>query len=176
MGKLYLKEFRCVETTSGPGDDSPYFLIFIGNSGTPRYTRVVKIRKEAWDNTIESGELKQPDELVNDHVSPGGSSIVVVALMEEDDNADFSGSTLTQLRNRMKNFYDDIWENSISGQIQSSGPLFTSEFRIALEDFKGNDDILGVKLLNVNTGSGGLPLLNFTGDGGRYRVRFRMQA
>ena len=40
MATLVLKEFRCVIETDEVGDDSPYFVIVIGNSGSPKFSDV----------------------------------------------------------------------------------------------------------------------------------------
>lgn len=173
MARLHLKEFRCVEETDEAGDDSPYFLIFIGNSGSPKFSVVELVRRPEWDDAVSKGQLKQPDALVNSFVG-AGKSVVIVALMEEDGSTDFAGATLQSLRSRMFSAYQDIWSKRAGNQIQGDAGLLRAEFIAALQALKGNDDRVGVEILNVNTNAGFLPLLNINGQGGRYSVRFRI--
>ena len=174
MAKLYLKEFTCVRETDEFGNDSPYFLVFIGNSGSPRFNVVELVRRPEWDDNVSQGQKKQPDALVNSFVS-AGKSVVIVALMEEDGSTDFAGNTLQNLRDRMGSAYVNIWNSRPGNQIQGGAGLLRAEFIAALQALQGNDDRVGVEILNVNTNAGFLPVLNINGQGGRYTVQFRIQ-
>lgn len=58
---LYLKEFRCVEETDEVGNDSPYFVVFVGNKSGQPFSDVVRVRDPDWDGAASTGKLFQPN-------------------------------------------------------------------------------------------------------------------
>ena len=168
---LYLKEFRCVTETAGEaGNDSPYFMVIVGNQSQEFFTDVVRVRMPAWDGAAYSGKLFTPNLWVHNHVDT--NSVVLVALVEEDDGPDVGGSNLSILQLLMKakfNSYRD-WNLTLAQRAS----LMTNHFRTYITDILGNDDYIQTKHLPISAAVGDLPLLNFYGDGGHYRVRFTM--
>jgi hypothetical protein len=176
MAKLILKEFRCVEDTDESGGESPYFIIFVGDLTTGN-TEVKRIRRESWDNKVDKGELW----VVNVPVVSGfnlnpNPTLVLVALLEEDDNMDISNDALNSglkafLQGRFKGFKDSGSTIVTSAIANSLRDAFIAWLSLAL----GNDDNMGVKRLKVNGTPGLQPLLNYFADTGHYRVRFVME-
>lgn len=172
MATLTLKEFRCVEDTDESGGESPYFIIFVGDLITGN-TEVKRIRRESWDNNVHKGELW----VVNIPVVSGFSlnpspTLVLVALLDEDDNMDISSDAInvleTFLQGRFKGFKDSGSTTVTSGISNSLRDAFSIWLSLSL----GNDDQMGIKRLKVNGSPGLQPLLNYYADTGHYRVRF----
>lgn len=172
MANLILKSFKCVEETDEIGSDSPYFVIFHGNPTNPTAAKVRRIRKQAWDTTVDSGETVQANSLAADGVST--SSIVLVAFMEEDNDPDFSSGDLTSIENNMRTFFTAFSASGTTPPNKLTAQM-TLEFIKALIPRIENDDLCGIAPLKITTTSGLLPLLQFTGDGGMYRVQFRTE-
>lgn len=167
---LYLKEFRCVEETDELGNDSPYFVVFVGNNSGQPSSDVVRVRDPAWDGAAKSGKLFQPNMWVHNQVDT--NSIVVVALVEEDYDPDITDGKIAVLKLLMQTRFNlyagwGLTKQQLAYQMRH-------EFADYLPDLLVNDEYTQSKSLNVNTGVGDLPLLTFSGDGGFYRVRFKM--
>lgn len=172
MANLILQSFKCVVETNEVGSDSPYFVIFHGNPTNPNAAKVRKIRKQAWDATVDSGETVQANSFVTD--GAGTSSIVLAAFMEEDSNSDLSPADLTSIENHMRTFFTAFSASGTTPQNQLTMQM-TLEFLGALIPRIENDELCGFAPLKITTTSGLLPLLKFTGDGGDYRVQFKTQ-
>ncbi|MES2070130.1 MAG: hypothetical protein V4488_07270 [Pseudomonadota bacterium] len=171
MANLILKEFRCVEETDEAGADSPYFVVFVGHPGKPESADVKMIRKGEWDNEVSTGDLLVANVPVASGVDT--NTLVLVALMEEDVNPDIAGTELSNVRNWMKAVFQAF--GSINGASAAQlSPLVMPEFIKALNANLTNDDVVGISRLSITTASGLLPLINFFGDGGQYKVRFNM--
>lgn len=167
---LYLKEFRCVEETDEGGNDSPYFVVFVANKGGQIFSDVVRVRDPDWDGAAYSGKLFQPNLWVHNHVDT--NSIVLVALIEEDFDPDIGDSKIALLKTLMHiRFSTYAGWNLTNDQLAY---LARSDFAGYLQDLLVNDEYIQTKRLSVSTNVGDLPLLNFAGDGGSYRVRFKM--
>lgn len=171
MANLVLKEFRCVIETDEIGDDSPYFVIFIGNSGSPKFSDVKRIRDPQWDNNISSGNLVQVNTTVSSGV--GSNTLVLVALLEEDNNPDIAGAALTNVKDWMAGVYNSFWSSG-TATVNDLEANLKPEFAKAINANLANDDIVAIARLKVTTSSGNLNLLHMWGDGGYYRVRFGM--
>jgi hypothetical protein len=168
---LYLKELRCVKETEGEwGNDSPYFVVFVGNLAGNPSSDVVRKRDPAWDGQAYSGKLFTPNLLV--HTQVGTNSVVVVAMVEEDDNADIGTAQLTTLKMLMqaKFQYYSSWNLTLAQRAS----LMSGHLSTYVKDLLGNDDFIQSRHLPIASEVGDLPLLDFYGDGGHYRVRFNM--
>src|SRR5262245_54761153 len=92
MVTLRLTQIKCHEETDEVGWDSPYFVVFVGRGhGSGKLSSDLKfLKKWNWDNEFESG-TKQTFEM---SVATGveGNSLVLIAMLEEDDNPDFETS------------------------------------------------------------------------------------
>ena len=172
MANLILQSFKCIEETNEVGSDSPYFVVFHGNPTSPNAATVRRIRKQAWDTTVDSGETVQANSFVIDGV--GTSSIVLAAFIEEDGDPDISPADLTSIENHMRTFFTAFSASGTTPQNQLTFQM-TLEFFKALIPRIENDELCGLAPLKITTTSGLLPLLKFTGDGGDYRVQFKTQ-
>lgn len=174
MATLRLKEFRCVEESDEVGSDSPYFVVFVGDPSEPgSAAKLVVVRRESWDNETDSGELKSPNAVVSKDVGVG--DLLLCALMEEDDNRDIAGDAFDRVESWMRTVFD-AYRASGSASAKQMAEHLKPEFRRALNNARYNDEILGVVHVPVSTANGPLPLRNFYGDGGHYRVRFVTQS
>ncbi|MBI4852254.1 MAG: hypothetical protein HY819_10700 [Acidobacteria bacterium] len=170
-GSLVLQEFNCVEETNEVGSDSPYFVVFVGHPGITPTSSVTTLRKESWDNEIDSGDLIKANLTVGTGVNT--NTLVLVALLEEDNNPDITGADLINVQNWMQAIFQAF--GSILGiSLNQLDAMVRPEFVKALNANIANDEIVAVKRLTISTSSGLLPILKFLGDGGDYRVRFRM--
>jgi hypothetical protein len=172
MATLVLKEFRAVEETDEVGSDSPYFLIFRGRPNNPTASTVDIVRFGSWDNEIDSGDFRTVNFAVGTGVDAG--TVVLVALMEEDVDPNFTSSNqaMKNVRGWMKTALQAWGANGATvDQVASS---LTPEFAKAINANRGNDDIVSIQQLKITTLSGQLGLLHMKGDGGYYRVRFTM--
>jgi hypothetical protein len=175
MSKLVLKRFRCITESNEIGDDSPHFLIFHGKrgqGGAATTSNVELVRRSAWDNTVSSG-----DPTINaDFTVPNafGSDLVLVAMMEEDWDPDFTGLTLLRLRGWICPFFNSLASSVafIDGNIAN---IVLDEYKRGINALRSNDEVLGVKRLSMTATNGLLPLLKFTGDGSNYDVRFTIE-
>lgn len=174
MATLVLKEFRCVEESDEVGWDSPYFVVFEGDPTRPgAEAGVTVVRRESWDNEIESGSFRAPNAVVAKDVGTG--HLVLCALMEEDNDPDVAGIVSLAVQHWMSGVFD-AYRASGSASATELAAKLKPEFRRALEKVRSNDEILGVVHVPVTTTAGLLPLRNFYGDGGHYRVRFATKA
>ena len=171
MAKLVLKEFRCEEETSELGSDSPYFVIFHGRPSNPSAADVTVVRKDAWDNEVDSGELWTPNVTVSSGIDTG--TLVMVALLEEDWDRDVAGSELTHVKDWMRTVFT-AYSAGGSASLSQIAADIKPEFHNALQANTSNDDLVDIHRLTVSSDSGLLPLVHFYGAGGHYKVRFEM--
>ncbi len=167
---LYLKEFRCVTDTDESYDDSPYFLVFIGNRSQENFTDVVRLRLSEWDNNAHDGKLFTPNLWAHNHVD--SNTVVVVALVEEDFDPDFSDNVSILLKSIMKIYWESYKDWNLTTAQRAS--LMVTHFSATIKGMLANDEFIQARHLSINTSEGDLPLLNFYGEGGHYRVRFKM--
>lgn len=167
---LYLKEFRCVEETDELGNDSPYFVVFVGNKAGQPSSDVVRVRDPAWDGAAHSGKLFQPNMWVHNQVDT--NSVVLVALLEEDYAPDINAGKIEVLKLLMQ----AKWAIYGGWNLSNSQLAYLARSDLAnyLQGLLANDEYIQTKHLTISTSVGNLPLLTFGGDGGFYRVRFHM--
>ena len=127
--------FKCLhETNEDSPSDSPYFLVYIGDRKNKR-SDVQRVKKSEWDDSVDAGEPERKAKDIRFSPLVKSSDIVLVALIEEDWDAD-SGLE-TNVRNRMNDFNDSLDSISIS------------ELRInfinAIEKNLVNDDLVNVQ-------------------------------
>jgi hypothetical protein len=170
MAKLILKKFHCIETTSGAGSDSPYFLVFIGGF-TPTEAKVKRVRLGPWHDEVDSGEPWP----VNHTVIDSDLGLVMCALIEEDGSGpDIGGPFQTLFETVMQG----QWKGFIGNQATTVSDFIAEEmrkkFRDSIKSVLGNDDLIQVRRFKVTNGPGELTR-RFTGDGGRYDVTFTVE-
>ena len=170
MSSLILQSFQCIEETNEVGSDSPYFVIFHGNPNNPAAANVKRIRKEVWDNDTDTGETKQANSLMANNVDK--NSLVLVAFLEEDDNADVSGGDASTMGNAMRPMFTALSAGGSASADQLNFPM-TMEFLKAIKPHLGNDEFIGLKRLKITALSGQIPM-GFQGDGGNYSIKFKM--
>jgi hypothetical protein len=167
MSKLILKKFKCNTESDEGGDDSPHFLVFHGRrgqAGSPSSSNVELVRRAAWDDEVAQGDTVTPNATV---INPMNADIVLVAMMEEDWDPDFTGLTLARLRGWICPFFNSLVSN-VAFIDSNIATIVLQEYRRGIQTLRSNDEILGVKRLSLST----LAPLTFTGDGSNYKVTF----
>jgi hypothetical protein len=131
MATLRLLEFKADEETDEVGSDSPYFVFFIGKPNSPDTAQLVRIRQPHWDNEVDSGDLYKP----NTNVAGGvdANTLVLCALMEEDDNADIvtGNGPFKKIRKDVRTFFKAFAAGGSSPLSQIASKLVL-EFRKSL--------------------------------------------
>ena len=170
---LYLKEFRCVKETDEEGNDSPYFIVFVGNRNHPKSMSIERKRLEAWDTKAYSGKLFTPNLYISNDVVT--NSVVLVGLIEEDWDPDIGGTALlhAMLLPHWNNYTSAAWSNLSISQLAA---LMRDKMATVLKACMANDEYIQTRHLPISVEVGDLPLLNFYGDEGHYRVRFEMKS
>lgn len=169
MATLKLRAFRCVEESDEVGADSPYFVVFHGQPNNPGGAQITSVRRESWDNEVDSGDLFTPNAVVAKDIDT--STFVLVALMEEDVDRDIAGTAANNVENWMRTMFSAYSGSGVTPHSYLAEKLIP-ELRRAINNYRSNDDIIDVKWLPVSTLNGDLKLLRFSGDGASYRVRF----
>jgi hypothetical protein len=173
MATLRMLEFKCDEETDEVGDDSPYFVFFIGKGTNADEAQLVRIRQPHWDNDVASGDLLKPYTNVAGGID--SNTLVLCALMEEDDNADIvtGNGPFKKIRNDMRTFLKAFAAGGSSSVSQIASKLIP-EFRRSLNKHVTNDDLVDVEHLPTNINLKQHGSFSFNGDGGKYRVWFEM--
>jgi len=173
MAKLILKAFRCLKQNDNFFSDSPYFVILIANSGTPAFFDVKRLRDPKWDNNFEASTRVDPNMTVSSSV--GTNSLVLVALMEEEDNPDIGGTAINDIKAQVKPLYDAFWASGAASADDLEAHL-AFPFMNAVFKKRGNDDVIQIPRLKITKSAGDLPLLDMKSksESGEYRVRFAM--
>ena len=185
MGKLTLKEFRCVVDTDEMGDESPYFITWVGDLRIHE-CRLKFSRKAFWENKVSPGPWWPVNDVVVDHedfdLSPL-RTIALAAMVEEDEGTDLTGAEAQAINTRML----DVLRNHIQNGAQVQDPNFISTMRNTLrgeilnklsssvgadDDLMEEDGSRAVRRI-VLTGTGTLDLMTFKGGNGEYQVRYR---
>lgn len=185
MAKLTLKEFRCVVDTDEIGDESPYFVTWVGDLKV-HDCRIKFSRKTFWENNVSPGPWwPVNDVVVNDanfDLLPQ-HTIALTAMVEEDEGTDMTGAEVQAINTRMKN----VLLTHINAGFQAQDPQFISTMRNTfrgeiigkLASASGADDDLmeeeGHRAARpiVLTGTGNLALVTFKGGNGKYEARYR---
>jgi len=172
MPTLILEEFHCIVETDEAGWDSPYFIVFVGQrTGNIPTCDVYTIRQDSWDNDIGSGDSRKVNFTIPTEVDT--DTLVFVALMEEDDNADITGRDLANVRDWMKAMFQAF--GSVNGlPFNQLGSKMYKEFNNAIAANITDDDCVAVQRVIIPDSLGPIRAVNFWGVGGRYWVRFRL--
>jgi len=150
--------FSCIEETSELSpSDSPYFLVYVGDS-QQQESDVKRVRHPSWDDNIDAGEGRT----ANVDFTVGGFDLVLIALLEEDWDNDFLTAKVNDVRNTMSNL-DGLLQPMV---LETQLPEFTMAFSNAIKKNCVNDDLIKMRRVFNNQ------TLNFKGDGAHYRVRF----
>lgn len=196
--KLTFQHFICEKGTSEIGDESPYFLTWVGNVrdnvSTLRYSR-----QAVWnDNVPENPDgVWLVDEVVANGIDLAPSRTLALALMiEEDEGFDLSKSeatkvdstdSMTSVNERMAQLLNTHFQNG--SNIQDSNVVrnfqltFASAVRGFLDHPEGAEDdlmedpdkgILAARKIDL-AASNHRPEVLFRGGGGRYRARYKVE-
>jgi hypothetical protein len=181
--QLVIDGMRCVEETDEVGSDDVYIVIFRGDPKPPFGSNVgVHGPGQAWSD-FDTGELEGSDVPIAMFFP---DAVYVIMLVEEDNARDISGS---EVIGAWKSQCGLVWRGALL-PLQLSGKLPPSPAQTAaaaqnvaqamlglaslyMELPKGNDDAIG-NPQQVVVSSGQATTLTFKGDGGHYRIRFKV--
>ncbi|MBI5903803.1 MAG: hypothetical protein HZB84_10025 [Deltaproteobacteria bacterium] len=178
--RIFVDHVWCKEETDEIGSDDVYIVVFRGNT-TPPFSSNVAVHGpgDFWDDFDSGDEWSQDIPVAKFYPS----SVYVVMLVEEDVNRDISGSDVI---GAWKSQTDLTWKSimlSMGGGSLTAGQKASAAQGIAntmmglssiyMEFPKGNDDIIGApKQIVIQEGQ--KPVVEFKGDGGHYKIRFKV--
>jgi hypothetical protein len=100
MAELVFKEFICEVDTDELGDDSPYFLTWVGNLRDPDQQTVIYTREARWDNKVNAGSIVTVGRTIASEpaISLSPATTMALALMiEKDQGADLTATEARQM-------------------------------------------------------------------------------
>ena len=176
--KLTFQHFICEEGTSEIGDESPYFLTWVGVPENP------------------SGVWLVNEVVANDFDLSPSKALALALMIEEDEGFDLSKNEATKLdssdslnsvREKMAQLLTTHFQNSSNIQDGNVVRNFQLTFASAVRGFLqhpvgGDDDLmedpdsgkLAARKIDL-AASNKLPEVIFRGGGGRYRARFKIE-
>lgn len=171
--QLMLTQLKCVDDTSEGGDDSPYVLVFMAHRNVPG-GKLHRLRDSDWDDNFNVGSVDNTRRIIDE--SEAGGAFVFAFMLEEDWDPDLGGGGVLQLMMQsVWNVYGQSgWSNLTPAQLRSIvGPKLSSIVSASLS----NDEYLGWHSFVVPTVTTETPLtpLNFSGDGGTYKLTFTVR-
>jgi hypothetical protein len=196
--KLTFQHFICEKGTSEIGDESPYFLTWVGNvtdgSQTLHYTR-----QPVWNDNVPenpSGVWLVNEVVVNNFDLAPSKTLALTLMIEEDEGVDLtkvearhvdSSDSLTSVREKMLQLLNTHVQRRSNIQddlvIRNFSLTFASAVRGFLENPVGDQDdlmedtdsgILAARKINL-AAANKLPEVVFRDhSGGRYRARFKL--
>jgi hypothetical protein len=185
MANLFVDAVRCVSETDETGSDDVYLVVFRGDPKPPFNSNLgVHGPGQPWSD-FDTGELDPTDVSIAKFFP---DAVYVVMLVEEDDGRDLSGSDIID---NWKLKCGIAWRNAMlsiaagghlpptpalaAAAAQSVGDAMRELAKTDMEFPTGNDDPIGSPQ-QVVIAPGQTPTLVFkSGDGGVYRIRFKVQ-
>lgn len=154
--------FKCVEETSEVApSDSPYFLIYIGDTQSQAST-VKLIRRQSWDDMVDSED--PPFYTTIPFPDMTNFDIVLIALLEED--WDLDSNLGHNVQNAMR-VHDNLLQPGVA---ENPGFIFImkTHFNTAISSYLVNDDLLDIQSFRLPQ------TRHFYGGGGHYKVTFEI--
>jgi hypothetical protein len=189
MAKLTFERFICVEGTSESGDESPYFLTWVGNVkdnvSALRYTR-----QAVWNDNVPenpNGIWNVNEVVVNNFDLSPQNTLALAIMIEEDDGFDLSkleatdsgNDTIVSVRETMANLLKTHF--SLHSNVKDDKVIknFQLTFAKAVQDFLHGDDLMdepddnkrAARMLDL-TVANKKPEATFRGGGGKYVARY----
>ncbi len=182
MASLLVDAIRCVTETDEIGSDDVYLVTFRGNTKAPFDSNVgVHGPGSLWTD-FDSGDLEPVDVTIANFRS---DAVYVVMLVERDNAKDIDDAHLSQLRSQC----DLVWKAQMFSLLGGgSGPATEAQRAAAAQKIAdallgwgtiftsfpiGNDEIIDTpKRIVIKPGQ--LVKQEFFGDGGHYRIAFKV--
>lgn len=183
MAQLTVDQIWCDEETDEVGSDSVYFVVFRGNT-TGDFNSNVGVHGPGlhWDD-FDTGEATGHDKAIAQYFP---ESVYVVTLIEKDHGRDIAGPAVIGAWKAQTGI---TWKSiMVSLTLSSPGPLSAQQKAGAAQGIRsamlglssiynefpfGDDDMIS-QPKQIVIAPGQKPTLTFNGDGGRYRVRFKI--
>lgn len=171
--QLMLTQIKCVEETDEGGNDAPYLLVFMAHRNVPG-GKLSRVRDPDWDGAFFTGKKIDTRQIIDE--AEAGGAFVFAFLLEEDWDPDLGGGGVLQvMMQSVWNVYGQSgWANLTAAQLRSVvGPKLASFVSGSLS----NDEYLGWRSFVVPTVTVETPLtpLNYSGDGGTYKITFTVR-
>ncbi len=181
--QLVVDQIQCNEETNEGGSDDIYLVIFRGNT-TGNFDNNVGVHGPGgfWDD-FDTGEVRNLDKAIAQYFP---DSVYVTMLIEEDNDRDISGA---EVIGAWKAQAALTW-NATMLSFQQAGMFPLSTQRKAYAARKVGDALKGLASIYTNfpfgnderidqpkqivISPGQTPVIAFNGDGGRYKVRFKI--
>ncbi|HEY7031068.1 MAG TPA: hypothetical protein VH482_07075 [Thermomicrobiales bacterium] len=183
MASLVVDALRCVTETDEAGSDDVYTVTFRGNTTKPFDSNLgVRGPGTLWTD-FDSGNVELSDVTIATYRP---DAVYVVMLVERDDDRDIDGD---EVLGAWRAQTHAVWVASMLSLLGlSPGPATESQRAVAAQNIvnamlglasiylnfpKGNDDVIDVpKRIRIAPGQNVLE--EFSGDGGHYRIRFKV--
>lgn len=180
---LLVDHVWCKEETDELGSDDVYMVVFRGNTTAPFDSNVaVWGPGDFWDDFDTDDDWSQDIAIAKWRKD----AVYLVMLVEEDNNRDISGQavlgawkaqTTLAWKAQMLTLLGGGPGPATEAQKQTAATAIRSALQglssIYMELPKGNDDLIGAPK-RVKIAPGQQPVIDFIGDGGHYKVRFKV--
>jgi len=183
MASLVVDAIRCITETDEIGSDDVYLVTFRGNTTAPFNSNVgVRGPGSLWTD-FDSGDLEPADVTIAMFRS---DAVYVVMLVEQDNGTDISGADVV---GAFKSQCDLTWKAQMLSLLGGGpGPATEPQRAAAAQSIAntmlgltsiytnfpfGNDDVIDVPK-RVAISPGKLVKQEFYGDGGHYRIAFKV--
>jgi len=183
MASLKVDALRCITETDEVGSDDVYVITFRGNTTAPFASNVgVRGPGTLWTD-FDSGNLESTDVTI---ATFRADAVYVVMLVERDNDRDISGD---EVIGAWRSQLDAAWKLTMFSLLGANpAPASESQRAVAAQTIvnamlglasiymefpKGNDDVIDVPK-RVRIAPGQLVKHEFYGDGGHYRIAFKV--
>lgn len=167
MSKLVVSRLKCIDTTSGLGNDQVYMVILRGSFTAPPDMVVQGGKNSVWGD-MGDGKLVVNDMVFDSNYSP--NNVYVAILLEQDGSS--RDVLVGDTGARIIEFWANYWHKGTGSSYHESVALMAVMFFSGIQ----NDDVIGVREIPQFFSDGAFAVRKFAGDGGDYRARFVRRA
>jgi hypothetical protein len=171
MSVLKIAGLKCKEETDEIGSDDIYFVLGIGRRSTPTKKGDVKvIGSQAWEN-LSTNSFRGQDVTLDSAFNP--QDFYTITMVERDNGKDITGADLDNVRNTFATLWQ-TWGVNVQGLTDSQIFDHIRQPMNSVIGGAGNDDLVGSTKLLPKPSAGNSTKLEFIGDGGDYKVAFKL--
>jgi hypothetical protein len=170
MSTLQIGQLKCLEETNENGSDDIYFVVGIGRRSTPKVGKIKVFASPDWSN-MSTGDMRYRDVTLDSAFS--SQDFYTITMVERDNGLDITGSELNDVKVKFASLWQD-WGVNVQGLTDSQ--IFDKiryEMNLVIGG-AGNDDMVGSTRLLKKPSLGNNTDMIFQGDGGKYKVWFKV--
>ena len=172
MSVLKVAQLKCLEETDEVGSDDIYFVLGIGRRSTSTKKGEVKVigPAPAWQD-LSTGDLRDQDVTLDSAFN--SQDFYAIAMVERDNGKDITGDEFSNVKDTFAALWQ-TWGVSVQGLTDSQ--IFDNmrhPMNLVIGG-AGNDDLVGSTKLLPKPSTGNSKTLRFIGDGGDYKVWFKL--